>query len=170
VASLVAREATAAPKDVVCVLNEVLFDNVRNRLRRDSHATLTILRYEQTGEVVYAGAHEDIIVCRKANGRSEAVATPGTWVGGRRDIRHATENSKLQLRVGDVMLLYSDGVTELRNQAGELFGFERLCREFERVHDQPVSKIQEHLLFTIGEWGLADDDVTLLIARYVGVE
>jgi hypothetical protein len=40
-----------------------------------------------------------------------------------------------------------------------------LCRELERLREEPVSKIQEHLLlFAIGGWGTPDDDVTLLVA------
>jgi serine phosphatase RsbU (regulator of sigma subunit) len=169
VASLVARDSSAAPEDLVCVVNEVLFDNAHNRLGRDGHATLSLLHYEESGEVVYAGAHEDIIVCRADSGRCEAIATPGTWVGSKRDIRHATTRSKLELRVGDVMLLYSDGALDVRNERGEPFGFERLCSELEQIRDQPVAKIQEHLLFAIGGWGTSEDDVTLVVARYVGV-
>ncbi len=86
---------------------------------------------------------------------------------GRRDIRHATVDTKLQLRPGDVMLLYTDGATETRSESGEMFGFDRLWRELERVREEPVSKIQEHLLFAIGGWGIPEDDVTLLVARYV---
>jgi serine phosphatase RsbU (regulator of sigma subunit) len=168
VASLVARDPAAPPKHVVCVLNEVLFDNIHNRLRRGDHATLTLLHYSRSGEIVFAGAHEDIIVYRQQGGRCEIVPTPGTWVGGRRDIREGTLDSKLQLRAGDVMLLYTDGAIEIRNAKGEPFGIERLCAELEHVHDQPVSKIQEHLVQVVGQWGISDDDVTIVVARYVG--
>jgi serine phosphatase RsbU (regulator of sigma subunit) len=169
VASLVARDSSAAPEDLVCVLNQVLFDNVHNRLGRDGHATLSLLHYEQSGEISYAGAHEDIVVCRAESGHCEAIETPGTWVGGKLDIRHATARSRLSLRVGDVMLLYTDGAIDVRNERGEPFGFERLCVELEKVRDQSVAKIQEHLLFAIGGWGVSEDDVTLVVARYVGV-
>jgi serine phosphatase RsbU (regulator of sigma subunit) len=168
VASLVAQNPSASPRDVVCVLNEVLVDNIRNRLQRDDHATLTVIHYDESGELVLAGAHEDIIVCRSRTGRCEAVATPGTWVGGRRDIRAGTVESRFLLEPRDVMLLYTDGVVELRNAQGEPFGFERLCAELERVHHEDVSKIQEHLLSAVGEWGTAEDDVTMVVARYVG--
>jgi serine phosphatase RsbU (regulator of sigma subunit) len=167
VASLVARDSSASPTDVVCVLNEVLFDNM-HRLAREGHATLTLLRYARSGELLYAGAHEEIIVCRSKDGRCEAIPTPGTWVGSRRDIRHATVDTKLQLCPGDVMLLYTDGATETRSESGEQFGFDRLCRELERVREESVSNIQEHLLFAIGGWGTPEDDVTLLVVRYVG--
>ncbi|MGH7268832.1 MAG: PP2C family protein-serine/threonine phosphatase, partial [Polyangiaceae bacterium] len=139
------------------------------RISRDDHATLTILRYDSSGEVTFAGAHEDIIIHRAAAGRCEVIETPGTWVGGRRDIRAGAVDTRLTLGRGDVMLLYTGGVTEMRNASSEQFGIDRRCVEFERVHDAVVDKIQEHLLMAVGEWGIAEDDVTVLVARYMGV-
>ena len=168
VASLVGRDSATSPRDVVCVLNEVLFDNIHNRLRRDDHATLTLLRYERSGDIVLAGAHEEILIFRAAGRRCEIVTTPGTWVGGRRDIRKGTVDTKLRLDPGDVMLLHTDGATEIRNAAGAHFGLERLAEELERVHDQPVNQIVEHLLVTVGGWGDAEDDVSFLVCRHEG--
>jgi serine phosphatase RsbU (regulator of sigma subunit) len=168
VAALVTRERCLAPRDVVCKLNEVLFDNIRNRLERYDHVTFTLLRYDRSGRVVFAGAHEDIIVYRADERRCEIIETPGTWLGGRRDIQHATVDSSLQLRSGDLMLLYTDGVTELRNRAGVPFGLDRLCDVLARLHAEPVANIQGGLSATLDAWGVADDDVTVLIARYVG--
>jgi serine phosphatase RsbU (regulator of sigma subunit) len=166
VAALVARNPAAAPAEIVAVLNEVLFDNVRNRLRREHHATLTLFRYDESGRVVFAGAHEDIVVYRRQERRCEIVQTRGTWVAGRRDIRRATVDSLLTLAPGDVMLLYTDGVIELRNEKGEQFGLDRLCAALEQVHEQSAREIEEHLLMSVGAWGLPDDDVTILVARY----
>jgi serine phosphatase RsbU (regulator of sigma subunit) len=168
VAALVVREPSASPRDVLCTLNEVLFDNIHNRLMRDDHATLTLLRYHRDGSVVFAGAHEEIIVCRAEEGRCEVVRTPGTWVGGRRDIRRGTVESSLRLARGDVMLLHTDGVTEIRDARGEPFGLERLCSELERVRGEAPQQIVDHLVQAVGAWGEADDDVSLLVFRYEG--
>ncbi len=167
VAALVRREPTAAPRHIVCQLNEVLFDNIRNRLQREDHVTLSLLRYESSGRVVFAGAHEDIIVYRTDRRACEIVETPGTWLGGRSDISHATVDTALELRPGDLLVVYTDGATELRNEAGEPFGLERLCAEIERLHAAPVDSIQISLRETLRAWGDARDDVTLVIARYV---
>jgi sigma-B regulation protein RsbU (phosphoserine phosphatase) len=168
VASLVARDPATSPREIVCLLNEVLYDNIRKRLRRDDHATLTILHYDRSGSIVFAGAHEDIVVYRAKDRRCEIVPTPGAWVGGRRDIREGTVESHLQLRAGDVMLLHTDGAVEIRNDQGEEFGIERLCAAVESQHDRPVDEIREHLVLTIGSWGTAEDDVTLLVSRFTG--
>lgn len=166
IATLVRRDPGVAPRDVVCVLNDVLFDNIRNRLQRDDHATLTLLRYEHGGKVTFAGAHEEILVYRAAKQSCEVISTPGTWVGGRRDIGRATVDSTLQLERDDVMLLFTDGATETRNKRGEMFGLDRLIAEFERLHASPVNEITEGLLAAVGNWGEPQDDVTLLACRF----
>lgn len=166
VAALVARDPSASPRDVVGTLNEVLFDNIHNRLMRDDHATLTLLRYDRTGTVLFAGAHEEIVVYRAGEGRCEVIRTPGTWVGGRRDIRRGTVESSLRLARGDLMLLHTDGVTEIRDASGEQYGLERLCAELERLHGEPPREIVDHLVQAVGAWGNAEDDVTLLVMRY----
>jgi serine phosphatase RsbU (regulator of sigma subunit) len=166
VAALVARDPAASPRDVLCTLNEVLFDNIHNRLRRDDHATLTLLRYDRKGTVTFAGAHEEILVYRAALGSCEVVETPGTWVGGRRDIRQGTVETTLTLSPGDTILLHTDGATEIRNAGGEDFGLDRLKAELEKLRGKPVSEIVERLVLAVGGWGDAEDDVTFLVGRY----
>lgn len=169
IAALVRRDPNATPREVLCALNECLFDNIRNRLRRDDHATLTILRYEHSGRLTFAGAHEDILVYRADQGRCESIQTPGTWVGARKNIKPGTVDSVLQLRPGDVMLLYTDGVTELRNAGGVELGLDRLSAELQRMNAEPVARIKAQLLELLRGWSDApDDDVTLLVVRYEG--
>src|SRR5262249_376847 len=119
VASMVTWAPSSPPSQIVCALNQVLFDNIRKRLRRDDHATLTVLHYETRGRITYAGAHEDIVLFRAKEEKVSTIRTPGTWVGGRRDIRAGTVDSTLELERGDLVLLHTDGVTELRNEQGE---------------------------------------------------
>ena len=71
----------AAPRELLLALNAMLVDNVRNRLGQHEHATLTLIRYRADGSLTFAGAHEEILIWRAANGRCERVPTPGPWVG-----------------------------------------------------------------------------------------
>jgi serine phosphatase RsbU (regulator of sigma subunit) len=168
IASLVTRKETPSPADVVVSLNEVLYANIHQRLGRDHHATLTVMHYRSDGNIVFAGAHEDILVYRAGERRVETVSTPGTWVGGRRDIRSGTVDSTLSLAPGDVLLLHTDGATEIRNAEGLEFSSERLAKEFERLATHPVSEIPAALSAAVLAWGNAEDDVTFLALRYTG--
>jgi serine phosphatase RsbU (regulator of sigma subunit) len=129
--------------------------------------TLTLLRYEKGGRLTFAGAHEDILVHRTSEGRSEWVPTPGTWIGAARDIEAATKDSVCELRSGDVLVLYTDGITEAKNHQGEQFGPERLAQAVARQAKEPVEVIRDRVLAEVQKWMPKQlDDLTLLVARY----
>jgi predicted ATPase/serine phosphatase RsbU (regulator of sigma subunit)/tRNA A-37 threonylcarbamoyl transferase component Bud32 len=168
VAALARQEPDAPPGRLLCVLNELLFENIRGRLRQDEHATLVLIRYRADGRLTFAGAHEQIVVCRASTGACELVDTPGAWVGGMPELPPPPEGT-CKLEAGDVMLLYTDGVLEARNVQRHSFGLERLCAELSRVRGRSVEAIRDHLLETVMRWvEVQDDDVTLLVARYRG--
>jgi phosphoserine phosphatase RsbU/P len=167
VAALVKEVPNAQPTELMKVLNSVLYDNIRSRLRQDEHVTMTLLRYNQGGRFMYAGAHEEIVVCRADTGRCDILPTPGTWLGAVEDISRFTVTSTLELRDGDVMALYSDGVIQAMDGAGGMFGMERLCAEIEQRREAPVEQIRDSVLAAVRAFTpICDDDVTLMIVRY----
>lgn len=170
VAAVTAGQPDAEPATVWTRLNAVLYENVRNRLQQDEHATLTVLRYSPDGRLEFAGAHEDIVVCRAATGRIETVPTPGIWAGITAELSdQAVENNHLQLEPGDLMVLYTDGIIEAQDERGEMFGLERLCEQVSRLRDRPVDEIVAGLAAGAKQWMVEQrDDLTLLAARYTG--
>lgn len=169
-AALVRSRPEATPRDIVVLLNRILFENIRNRLDSDEHVTFTAARYFTSGRVLFAGAHEPILVKRAAKPRCEVVETPGTWLGVIDEISHATKDSMLQLEKGDVAVLYSDGVTEAVSERREQLGFERFQREIEKCADQAADQMHTHLMGMVRRWSPApDDDITLLVLRHEGL-
>jgi DNA-binding LacI/PurR family transcriptional regulator/serine phosphatase RsbU (regulator of sigma subunit) len=165
--ALARKLADAPPRELLLALNAMLVDNVRARVGGNEHATLTLLRYRRDGRLAFAGAHEEILICRAATGRVERVATPGAWVGAKRDISEGTVDSAVQLHDGDVLVLYTDGVIEAASPARERFGIERLVADIERRRDAPVGALRDGIIETLTAFAPArDDDVTLLVARF----
>lgn len=81
IGTAVLGEAVRSPAQVLCRVNRLLQSNIRNRLGASEHATLNLLRLDADGGVVMAGAHEDVIVHRRATGACELIRTDGVWVG-----------------------------------------------------------------------------------------
>lgn len=155
------------PKDVLCMLNRIVFDSVRNRLRQDEHATLCLLHYDEDGTFVFAGAHEDIIVWRASTGKCELLPTPGTWVGSMPEIDRFTVNSVCLLAPGDMMVLYTDGVTEAMNAEQEQFGIQRLVQTVETHSAKSALGVRDAILEQLGRWWtLQSDDVSVVVIRY----
>jgi sigma-B regulation protein RsbU (phosphoserine phosphatase) len=167
IASLIETNPYARPVELVVTANTVVYENVRRRLKQKEHVTLTVMRYERDGRIVFAGAHEEIVVCRAGGGPCERIPTPGAWIGIDPAIRRLTVESTLQLRDGDTMVLYTDGVIEAMNARHEPFTLERLCTEVEGRRHRPPAEIQAHLLEQLRAWcPVPDDDTTLMVLRY----
>ncbi|AUX44903.1 phosphoserine phosphatase [Sorangium cellulosum] len=167
VSALARSEPTASPGEIVSAVNGAVYENVRSRLRRDEHATLLLLRYERSGRVTFAGAHDDIVVCRARTGRCVCIQSTGVWIGALPVIDAMTRDAEFVLEDGDVLALYSDGVTEARNAHREQFGLERLCATIEAVQSSPVEAIRDRILREVEVWCPSpDDDITVVVARY----
>jgi sigma-B regulation protein RsbU (phosphoserine phosphatase) len=73
------------------------------------------------------------------------------------------------MRSGDIVVAYSDGVTEPENDFGE-FGEERLMEVVTRYRDQPLHVISNQVMQALDAWIGAEeqpDDITLVLARQV---
>jgi len=165
--ALITHNPDVLPHHILPPLNRMLCENLRQRMGRDDHATLTMLRFFADGRLTYAGAHEDIIVCSRA-GEVRTIPTHGTWVGISPDINRDLESRTLQLAADDLIVLHTDGIPEARHNH-ECFGMPRLIAEVEKRHAQPVDEILQGILQTVMDYGggALQDDATLIVLRYV---
>jgi PAS domain S-box-containing protein len=169
VAALTADRPDAAPKDILSLLNQVIYENIHHRLQIHDYVTLSLIRFFRDGRLVVAGAHEDIIVYRKREKRCEILPTNGTWIGVINDIRAFTTDDTYGLRDGDVMVLFTDGVTEASDEQQNPFGFERLCDAVAEVGEQPTEQIVENVVARAKAWCPQPvDDLTVVALRYQG--
>ncbi|HRK35050.1 MAG TPA: PP2C family protein-serine/threonine phosphatase [Candidatus Hydrogenedentes bacterium] len=78
------------------------------------------------------------------------------------------ENAELQLESGDTVLLYTDGITELRTGLGDFFGEERLERILRESPPNPaaiIDSVKENLRIHLGL--RPADDQTMMVAQVV---
>jgi sigma-B regulation protein RsbU (phosphoserine phosphatase) len=90
----------------------------------------------------------------------------GGTVVGLMDGMHYEEDG-FQMRSGDIMVGYSDGVTEPENDFGD-FGEERLMEVVARYRDEPLHVISAQVMQALDAWIGAEeqpDDITLVLAR-----
>ncbi|MBB2682355.1 UNVERIFIED_ORG: sigma-B regulation protein RsbU (phosphoserine phosphatase) [Rhizobium esperanzae] len=149
-------------------LNSALFKNIE-RTRIDKHLTLAFLDYDGK-DMILSGQHEEVVIVR-ANGEIQRIDTMdlGIPIGLEADISAFIKTREIAFEKGDLILLHTDGVTEAENDAGELFGIERLCREALRLKDQSAEKVVSEIVATlmlfIGSQKIYDD-ITLLAVRH----
>lgn len=168
IAAVVRSNPDASPAEVECTVNRVVYENVRVRMGRRDHATLSILRYGRDGTIRFAGAHEDIVVYRAATGAVELVETTGTWVGAVSDVSAVTSDSQLELRRGDVLVLYTDGVTEAM-RVKEQFGLDRLVEVVRGAAQGDATSIRDAITAAVAAWTESPvDDVSVVVLRHLG--
>ena len=149
-------------------LNSALFKNIV-RTRIDKHLTLAFLDYDGK-DMILSGQHEEVVIVR-ANGEIQRIDTMelGIPIGLEADISDFIKTREIAFEKGDLILLHTDGVTEAENDAGELFGMERLCKEALRLKDQSAEKVVSEIVATlmlfIGSQKIYDD-ITLLAVRH----
>jgi PAS domain S-box-containing protein len=148
-------------------LNRVIYDNVR-RMHCDRNLTLSLLHY-QDKIVTISGQHEEVLVVR-GDGILERHDTLnlGFPLGLEDDISSFIGEATVPLRSGDVMVAYTDGITEAMNDAGVAFGVERLSEAVRTSHTQPSGAIRQAVLSSLREYidgRQLLDDVTLLVIK-----
>jgi len=121
-----------------------------------------------TGEVVFCNAGHNPPVLVRANGEHELVKGGGPVIGLLPSIEY--KEYPLRLEPGDLLVIYSDGVTEAVNAANEQFGAGRLAELAVSQRMKSASDIVAAVnsaveTFTGG--APQSDDITLIVARRV---
>ena len=73
------------------------------------------------------------------------------------------------LTSGDILVLYTDGVTEAENSLGEEFGMERLSNLIRRGHTLSADGLMNHILESVTDFSRDvgfDDDATILVVKF----
>ena len=165
-AAVVTMRPYGSPRDMVAALNTVLYENIRRRLDARDHVTFTLFRLGNDGRIAFAGAHEDILLWRARTRQMERIRTPGVWLGAKRTINDVTIDTTVAMEEGDVMVLYTDGITEARDASGTLLELDRLVEIIESVIDRSPEDIRDHVLARARAWmHVQQDDMTIVVVR-----
>jgi sigma-B regulation protein RsbU (phosphoserine phosphatase) len=119
-----------------------------------------------TGELVYANAGHNPPLMVRATGGFDRLSGGGVILGV---LPQATyQESRACMEPGDVLVLFSDGVTEAADPLDEDFGEERLAALVASMRGRPAGEIVEAIdgavaRFTQG--APAADDITVVVAR-----
>lgn len=144
------------------LLNDVVID--------DGHRFTTLVtgsaRPDEDGSVrveIADGGHLPPLVLR-GDGSVDEIACDGMIVGGVRDPRFS--RTEFRLGPGELMLLYSDGITEARGgvSGNEMYGDERLAGALATCGGMQAAAVAERLELLTTQWlgGRPHDDISVL--------
>ena len=160
-----------SPRDLLIEVNRIISDNLDSR----SFITMTYgVIDRQAGLMTYCRAGHTPLIYRPAGPGEAQVLTPSGLVVGLRipgaaeKFLDLLEEDTIHLSEGDVIALYTDGITEAMNAAGDLFGDARLGRIIEEHGHLEATELRERILREIEAFvGGADphDDMTMILLK-----
>jgi sigma-B regulation protein RsbU (phosphoserine phosphatase) len=152
-----------SPRDVLNIANRLIAaDNTKAMF-----VTIFYGHYHiPTGELVFANAGHNPPLLVRQNGRVESLGPPtGPLLGVFPEAEY--EDAHALLMPNDLLLLYTDGVTEAQNQNHQFFGEAGLSALLQQLHGESVTTVCRVILENVNTYrhGEGQDDVTLVALR-----
>ena len=151
-----------SPGRIMSLLNRHLFRSTQP----EKYATLFLAHYDAASSVLtYSNAGQLPPFVLGRDGSVQRLEEGGTVVG-LMDGMHFAEG-RVTMRSGDILIGYSDGVTEPENDFGD-FGETRLLEVVARYRSEPLEVISAQVMLALDAWIGAEeqpDDITLVLAR-----
>ena len=156
------RSRPLGPAELLSALNYLLHGDLSEA---DLFITMFYLRYDPaTRALTYANAgHNRVLLLRRDATVCCELDADGLILGIRGEVQF--EEQTLMLEPGDLLLLYTDGAIEARNEAGNFYGLPRLCTAFREYREYRPEALLRRLLDSLQTFrGKSElqDDVTLV--------
>jgi serine phosphatase RsbU (regulator of sigma subunit) len=143
-------------------VNRLFYENTPE----DRYATLFYADYQDAGRRLrYVNCGHNPPLLLRADGSLERLRATATVLGMFADWSCAVEETTL--RPGDTLVLYTDGVTEAPNAAGEEFGEARLLATISAQNHAGPDALLSSISTAVQQFstGAQADDITLVVAR-----
>ena len=116
------------------------------------------------------GPHLRIIVHRWKSDECELIMTEGIYLNFKKDISESTNNSYFEMEEGDVMVLYTDGLTEAQDSSEELLEIDRFKKIVKTHAGLNPEIMKDKIVADVLQWcnNKRDDDMTLVIVKRKG--
>ncbi len=146
-------------------INTLLYDDLT---RAELFITMFYAKYSSaTGRLSYANAgHNHPMICRKEQQSCLELDAEGLIIGVKPSV--IFEERVVELYKGDVVLFYTDGLTEATNPEGEMFQNWRVCNLLGSVSHLPVKDIINSFYRSVTEFTgstTLQDDISIVVLK-----
>lgn len=151
--------------------NDALMRNITEQGFRRSFVTLSAIGFKDN-VLTYARAGHTPLLIFAANGEYQYLQPKGMGVGfvGKNIFDGVLEQKQIMLEAGEVLILFSDGITEVRNDEGEELGYIRFAEivraaRFEDTVGKMTDRILRQVLLFAGDAQFIDDATFVIIRK-----
>ncbi|WP_224962011.1 SpoIIE family protein phosphatase [Geomonas subterranea] len=150
-------------RDLLTLLNELLYDDLTGA---ELFITMFCARYDSATRMLrYANAGHTRPLLFRAGSWTELDAE-GLILGVERKV--VFEEQRISLQAGDLLFIYTDGIIEAENQAGELFGIPRLCELLSPLSGRDPEELIEKVLSEVSSYAWPQplqDDISMVVMK-----
>jgi phosphoserine phosphatase RsbU/P len=155
------------PKELLIATNDILKDSIsKNSFVTALYGIIDI----ENGILNFARAgHMPLLIC--SEGKVKEYLSRGIGLGLDYSSKFSSniDNMEIKLNNNDILILYTDGVTESRNSIDEEFGFERLSSVVEKNFETELSNITKNIFQEVSLYSKDQqqhDDITLVLFKW----
>jgi serine phosphatase RsbU (regulator of sigma subunit) len=156
----------ARPSLILAGLNQAMLDWPADDPRFLTAIYATVRPHLAVTSVRISSAGHPLALIRRANGRVQSAGQPGTLLGLFPQLE--LHDSRLMLRSGDSMILFTDGVTEARSHVNrELYGDERLSQLIAGLAELTAARMATAIVKSARAFsgGVITDDTAVLVVK-----
>jgi serine phosphatase RsbU (regulator of sigma subunit) len=157
------RPSAANPSELMRGLNRIMTQQLKGQFVTAAYLYLDL----EARLVRYAAAGHPAMVRWSVGGEIERVESNGLLFGVLKETEYPAV--ELPVNLGDRFLLYSDGLSETENTAGEQFQAGRMAAVIKQYHAASVEQLSETLFRESAAWQPAtlpqQDDVTMVLVE-----
>jgi HAMP domain-containing protein len=155
------------PSQILTFLNK----GITGKIGVDHFATMGMFVYDENSRLIYFSnaAHHPLLIYRGEGGEFIELDTPGLPIGIEENERYTQR--QFQTGKGDILIFYTDGLTETRSRDGREYGLEALKSVVRTASSLVPNKIAERIrddLLRFSEGTEQHDDQTFLVMKIHG--
>ncbi len=163
-------KTACGPKEMLVEMNDVISE----RIERNYFITAVVgvLDFEEKRLVLARAGHNHPLHFSAATGAARWLKPSGVGIGMRKKptFDGLLEEIRVPVAPGDVLVFYTDGITEAMNPRMEPFGYRRLEELLTQCAHLPADRIKEELLKRLDGFRSGEafaDDVTLVVTKII---
>jgi serine phosphatase RsbU (regulator of sigma subunit) len=131
-------------------------------------ATAQLFRIDNAGNLVYSNAaHPPFLLLQKSNGKTVVHEAPSHLLGAMPSMLF--EEHRLQVAPGDMLFVYTDGLTDRRNASGEFYALDRIVALMDESRDADLTTVYDRIFEDVSTFAATDefrDDIAFVVTRF----
>jgi sigma-B regulation protein RsbU (phosphoserine phosphatase) len=132
------------------------------------YATAALFRIDEGGRLIYANAaHPPFLLYSRSTARTVIHEQPGNLLGAMPDL--SFDEHSIQISPGDTLFVYTDGLTDRMNAAGDFYSIDRVAALLERSSDADLGKVYDAIYEDVSGFISTEefrDDIAFVVTRF----